>query len=123
MIRWEGYNADGAAAVRWHEMNRDAAKADSFGVAERGNAVLRPQMTAMRPARQPGGDLLSGLGGAMGCAIVTGVGSATHPARAYCDLCSLPNMCVVPTAACAAYAHSHLCCTASLAESLHEAAG
>ena len=72
MMRWEGYNADGSTAVRWHEMNHDAAKADNFGVAERGNAVLRPQMTALRATRQTGGDLLAGLNGAAGCAIITG---------------------------------------------------
>ena len=84
MMRWEGYTADGGAAVRWHEMNRDAAKADSFGVAERGNAVLRPQMTALRPTRPTNGDLLAGFKGAGGCAIVTG---ATKPLPAH--LCTV----------------------------------
>ncbi len=82
MMRWEGYTADDGAAVRWHEMNRDAAKADSFGVAERGNAVLRPQVTALRPTRQTGGDLLAGHSGAVGCAIVTGaIASSLGPLR------------------------------------------
>lgn len=72
MMRWEGYNADAGAAVRWHEMNCDAARADSFGVAERGNAVLRPQMTALLPRRHTGADTAAGLRTANGCAVVTG---------------------------------------------------
>jgi len=72
MIRWEGYNADAGAAVRWHEMKRDAARADSFGVAERGNAVMRPQMTALLPKQHASTDLAAGLRRANGCAVVTG---------------------------------------------------
>lgn len=98
MMRWEGFNADGGAAVRWHEMNRDAARADSFGVAERGNAVLRPQMTSLVPVRQRGADPLAGLGNAAGCAIVTG---ATE--RAWAQLscthgtCLQANLCLLGT--------------------------
>ena len=72
MMRWEGYNTDAGAAVRWHEMNRDAARADSFGVAERGNAVLRPQMTALNPKRHAGTETAAVLRRANACAVVTG---------------------------------------------------
>ena len=81
MMRWEGYSADGNAAVRWHEMNRDAARADSFGVTERGNAVLRPQMTALRPVRRVSIDPLAGRSRTAGCAVVTGATRNTRHRR------------------------------------------
>ena len=86
MMRWEGYNADAGAVVRWHEMNRDAARADSFGIAERGNAVLRPQMTALRPRRHTGADSSARLRTANGCAVVTGDSVAAEPPTACASL-------------------------------------
>ena len=87
MMRWEGYNADAGAAARWHEMNRDAARADSFGVAERGSAVLRPQMTALLPSRLAGTDSTAGLRRANGCAVVTGDPVAHQQRQELCVHC------------------------------------
>ncbi len=68
-LRWEAYTASSANAVQWHEADKDAADADTFGAALHNNASWRPQMTPMSSAAAAPPLTTSGISGSI---IVTG---------------------------------------------------
>lgn len=71
-LRREAFTSDTAGAVRWHEADKDAAQADSFGAALSGNTAWRPQVTPTLAAA--GGEAASlPAAGFSGSVLVTGV--------------------------------------------------